>query len=108
MLALMQYALIFYDFQLILARMSRCPPSDAPSRTASKEPCDHLLAADGTDQLAQRAVDEEQHGEPELGRPEVGLDDLAHELTVRRAQVPGAPPERHEVLQVVDKHAAAV
>src|SRR5262245_63273777 len=82
---------------------SRCPPSDAPSRTASKEHFNHLLTADGTDQLAQRAIDEEQHYEPELGRPEVGPDDLAHQLTVRRTQAPGTPPERHEVFQVVDE-----
>src|SRR4030095_10964721 len=46
--------------------------SEAPGRTASEEHFDHLLAADGADQLAQRAVDEEQHDEPELARPEVG------------------------------------
>ena len=33
-------------------------PSEAPGRTASEEHFDHLLAADGADQLTQRAVDE--------------------------------------------------
>src|SRR5262249_10418734 len=72
--------------------------------TAPEEDFDDLLAADGADHLAQRAVDEEQDDQPELDGPEVWPDHLAREVTIRRDQVSGAPPDRHEVLQVVNEY----
>src|SRR5262249_6770189 len=84
----------------------RLAPSAAPGHTAPEEHGDDLLAADGANQLTQRAVDEEQHDEPELDGPEMRPDNLTHQLPVRHTEVPRVPPERHEVLQVVDEQGA--
>ena len=78
-------------------------PSAAPGRTAPEDHVDDLLAAEGANQLAEGAVAEEQDDEPELDGPEVRPDDLVHQLTVRHAHIPRAPPKRHEVLEVVDE-----
>jgi hypothetical protein len=52
--------------------------SVAAGCTTSEEHGEDLLAADSTNQLAQRAVDEDEDDEPELGGPELRPDQLAH------------------------------
>src|SRR5215471_15065043 len=67
----------------------------------SEEDVDDTLATDDADELARRAVHEDQHDEPELDGPEVRPDDLAPEILVRLREVSAAPPERDEVLQIM-------
>src|ERR1044071_6992855 len=59
-----------------------------------------LLAADGSDELAGRAVDEDQHDEPELDSPEVWPHHLAPEATGGREKTAHAPPGGDEVLEI--------
>src|SRR5215813_8274697 len=51
------------------------------------------LAADDADELPRRAVDEDEHGEPELDCPEVRPHDFPPQVPVGFAEVSNAPPE---------------
>src|SRR5262249_42211904 len=59
------------------------------------------LAAEDADELPCRAIDEDQHDEPELDGPEVGPHDLVPEIAIAFREASRAPPEGKEMLQVV-------
>src|SRR5215510_1999688 len=67
----------------------------------SEEDVHDPVPAEDADELAGRAVHEDQHDEPELDGPEVRPDDLAPQVAVALREASRLPPEGDEVLQVV-------